>query len=57
MQFALSIGMYFGGCLMLLGLLSACTIVGFRFGTELISVGLLLIVAFAIARHLLREAP
>ena len=49
--------MYFGGCLMLLGVLSACTIIGFRFGTELISVGLLLIVAFWIARRLLSEAP
>jgi hypothetical protein len=57
LQFALSLGMYFGGCLMLLGVLSACTIIGLQLGTQLISVGLLMIIAFAIARHLMREAP
>jgi hypothetical protein len=56
MQFLLSIGMYFGGCLMLLGLLSVCTIIGFRFGTELVWVGLLMVVAFGIARQLFRES-
>jgi hypothetical protein len=55
MQFMLSIGMYFGGCLMLLGLLSACTIIGLGLGGHLIWVGLLLIVCFGIARQLFRE--
>lgn len=56
MQFFLSVGMYLGGCLMLVGLLSVCTIIGFRFGTELIWIGLLIVVAFGIARQLFRES-
>jgi hypothetical protein len=56
MQFLLAIGMWFGGCLMLLGLLSACSIVGLGLGVHLIWVGLLLIVCFAIARYLFKES-
>lgn len=56
MQFLLSIGMYFGGCLMVLGLLSACSIIGLALGAHLIWVGLLLVVAFGIARQLFRES-
>jgi hypothetical protein len=56
MQFLLAIGMWFGGCLMLLGLLSACSIVGLGLGAQLIWVGLLLIVCFYIARQLFKES-
>src|SRR5947208_15228689 len=50
----LTLGMYSGGCLMLLGLLSACTIILIPVGVHLIWLGFLVTTAFWAARELFR---
>ena len=50
----LTLGMYSGGCLMLLGLLSACTIILIPVGVHLIWLGFLVTAAFWAARELFR---
>ncbi len=50
----MSLGIGFGGCLMLLGLLTACTIVLIPVGIHLIWVGFLVAGAFWLAREMLR---
>jgi len=49
----LGIGVSFGGCLMVAGLLSSSTIVLLPFGVHLIWIGFLVMAAFWIARRLL----
>ena len=51
----LTLGMYSGGCLMLLGLLSACTIILIPVGVHLIWLGFLVTAAFWAARELFRS--
>lgn len=52
MRSLLGLGIGCGGCLMLVGLLSSCTIVLIPFGFHLIWVGFVVMVLFWLARKL-----
>lgn len=52
MKALLGLGVSFGGCLMVAGLLSSCTIVLLPFGVHLIWIGFIIMVVFWIARRL-----
>ncbi len=49
----LGLGMSFGGCLMLIGLLSSCTLILLPFGIHLIWIGFLVMAVFWLARQML----
>lgn len=49
----MTLGMYSGGCLMVAGLLSTCSIIGIAIGVHLIWIGFIVLVLFAVARALL----
>jgi hypothetical protein len=50
----MSLGIGFGGCLMLIGLLSACTIVLIPVGVHLIWIGFVIAALFWVAREMFR---
>jgi hypothetical protein len=50
------LGVWFGGCLMVIGLLSSCTIILIPFGVHLIWIGLLIMLAFVIGQRILSES-
>jgi hypothetical protein len=50
----LSLGIGFGGCLMLVGLLSVCTIIGAPVGIHFIWIGFLIAAAFWVVRQMMR---
>jgi hypothetical protein len=50
----MSLGIGFGGCLMLTGLLSACTIILIPVGVHLIWIGFVIAALFWLAREMLR---
>ena len=52
MRSLFGLGVSFGGCLMLVGLLSSCTIILLPFGVHLIWIGFLVMVLFWFARRI-----
>jgi hypothetical protein len=54
MRALMTLGMYSGGCLMVVGLLSACTIILIPVGIHLIWIGFLIAAAFWLGRELFR---
>lgn len=48
----MGLGVSFGGCLIIVGLLSSCTVVLLPFGVHLIWVGFLIMLLFWVARRL-----
>ena len=48
----MGLGISFGGCLMLIGLLSSCTIILLPFGVHLIWIGFVIMAIFYLARRM-----
>lgn len=50
-----TLGLWGSGCLLLLGIASSCTIIGIGFGTPMVFVGLLGVLAFAVMRSVAKS--
>ncbi|HVR87950.1 MAG TPA: hypothetical protein VHG53_00205 [Candidatus Limnocylindria bacterium] len=57
MRGCLTLGIWFGVGLMLLGLLSSCTIILLPLGVHFIWIGFLVLLAFVVARALVAPKP
>jgi len=54
MRYLMTVGVASSGCLLVLGLLASCTIVGLGLGVHWVLIGAIGIVAFSLARKIVR---